>query len=95
MDLSALVQNFGFPVALAVFFIWMFVQQAKEHKNDLKDIAVKSVVAIDAGTEAIKDSTEQIKTNNDVIGKNSTSLDRVNVLLSNQRGQSNGNGMGN
>lgn len=94
MDLSALVQNFGFPVALAIFFIWMFVQQAKEHKTDLKDIAVKSVQALDAGTEAIKDSTEQIKLNNDALGKNSTSLDRVNVLLS-QRGQNNGNGIGN
>jgi hypothetical protein len=95
MDLSALVQNFGFPVATAVFFIWMFVNQAKEHKNDLKDIAVKSVQALDAGTEAIKDSTEQIKLNNTALGENSHSLDRVNVLLSNQRGQSNGNGIGN
>lgn len=95
MDLMTLVQNFGFPIAIAVFFIWMFVSQAKEHKQDLKDIAIKSVQALDAGTEAIKDSTEQMKLNNDVIGKNSTSLDRVNVLLSSQRGQNNGSGIGN
>jgi hypothetical protein len=95
MDLSALVQNFGFPVAAAVFFIWMFVSQAKEHKQDLKDIAVKSVQAIDAGTEAIKDSTEQIKLNNVKIDENSHSLDRVNVLLSQQRNQNNGIGNGN
>lgn len=95
MDLSALVQNFGFPVAAAVFFIWMFVSQAKEHKQDLKDIAVKSVQAIDAGTEAIKDSTEQIKLNNVKIDENSHSLDRVNVLLSQQRNQNNGMGNGN
>jgi hypothetical protein len=94
MDISALVQNFGFPVATAVFFIWMFVNQAKEHKADLKDIAVKSVQAIDGATEAIKDSTEQMKLNNDALGNNSRSLDRVNVVLS-QRGQNNGNGIGN
>ena len=81
MDLSALVQNFGFPVAAAVFFIWMFVSQAKEHKQDLKDIAIKSVQAIDAGTEAIKDSTTTIE-------KNNTALNRVEVILS-QRGQQN------
>ena len=94
MDLTALVQNFGFPVATAVFFIWMFVNQAKEHKADLKDIAVKSVQALDASTEAIKDSTEQMKLNNDAFSKNSTSLDRVNVLLS-QRGSKNEYGSGN
>jgi hypothetical protein len=86
MDLSALVQNFGFPVAAAVFFIWMFVSQAKEHKQDLKDIAVKSVQAIDAGTEAIRDSTATIE-------KNNTALNRVEMVLSQQKG-SNGNGMG-
>lgn len=81
MDLMTLVQNFGFPIAVAVFFIWMYASQAKEHKQDLKDIAIKSVQAIDAGTEAIKDSTATIE-------KNSTALNRVEVLLS-QRGQRN------
>ena len=95
MDLSALVQNFGFPVAAAVFFIWMFVSQAKEHKADLKDIAIKSVQAIDAGTEAIKDSTEQIKLNNTRLGENSHSLENVNVLLSQQRNRSDGMGNNN
>lgn len=87
MDLTALVQNFGFPIATAVFFIWMYASQAKEHKQDLKDIAIKSVQAIDAGTEAIKDSTVTIE-------KNNTALNRVEMVLSQQKG-SNGNGMGN
>ena len=82
-----LVQNFGFPIALAIFFIWMFVTQAKEHKQDLKDIAVKSVQALDAGTEAIKDSTATIE-------KNNTALNRVEVIMSQQKG-GNQNGMGN
>lgn len=87
MDLMTLVQNFGFPIALAIFFIWMFVTQAKEHKQDLKDIAVKSVQALDAGTQAIKDSTATIE-------KNNTALNRVEVIMSQQKGD-NQNGMGN
>lgn len=93
MDLMTLVQNFGFPIGIAVFFIWMNYKQAKEHKDDLKDIAVKSVQAIDAGTEAIKDSTEQMKVNNSALRNNSDSLGRVESLLS-QRGQYNGTGNG-
>lgn len=95
MDLPTLVQNLGLPIALAVFFIWMYVSQAKEHKQDLKDIAVKSVQAIDAGTDAIKDSTEQIKLNSTRLDENSHSLGEVNVLLSQQRNRNNGMGNGN
>lgn len=95
MDLMTLVQNFGLPVATAVFFIWLYVQQAKEHKEDLKNIAIQSVKAIDAGTEAIKDSTEQIKLNNTRLDENSHSLGEVNVLLSQQRNRNNGMGNGN
>ena len=73
----------------------MFVSQAKEHKQDLKDIAVKSVQAIDAGTDAIKDSTEQIKLNSTRLDENSHSLGEVNVLLSQQRNRNNGMGNGN
>lgn len=95
MDLSALVQNFGFPVAIAVFFIWRDYQSSREHKQDLKEIAVKAVTSIDAGTEAIKDSTEQIKLNNTSLSNNSHSLSEVNVLLSQQRNRNNGMGNGN
>lgn len=93
MDISTLVQDFGFPVAIAVFFIWMFIQQAKEHKSDLKDIAIKSVQALDAGTEAIRDSTRQTELNNATLNENSRTLDRVHILLS-QRGQKNEYGNG-
>lgn len=93
MDLMTLVQEFGFPIAVAVFFIWMYYKQAKEHKDDLKDIAIKSVQAIDAGTEAIKDSTKQIEQSNEVISQNTNSCRRIDVLLS-QRGQNNGMGNG-
>jgi len=94
MDLSSLVQNFGLPVATAMFFIWMYVSQAKEHKQDLKDIAIKSVLAIDAGTDAIRDSTEQMKLNNAALGDNSRTLAEVRVTMSNRGMQQNGMGNG-
>lgn len=83
MDLSTLVQNFGLPVATAAFFIWMFVQQAKEHKEDLRNIAIQAVKSADAGTEAIKDATVALE-------KNNTALSRAEVVLSQREGQSNG-----
>lgn len=95
MDIASLVQNFGLPVAAAVFFIWMYVNQAKEHKQDLKDIAVKSVQSIDAGTEAIRDSTEQIKLNNTALSENSHTLSDVKGVLSSRGVQQNGMGNGN
>ena len=94
MDISQLVQNFGLPVALAIFFIWMYVSQAKEHKQDLKDIAVKSVLAIDAGTDAIRDSTEQMKLNNAALGENSHIMNDVKSVLSTRGVQQNGMGNG-
>lgn len=83
MDFMTLLQNFGLPVATAAFFIWLYVQQAKEHKEDLKNIAIQAVKSADAGTEAIKDATATLE-------KNNTALSRVEVLLSQRKGQSNG-----
>lgn len=86
MDLSALVQNFGFPVAIAVYFIWRDYQTSKEHKSDLKDIANKAVQAIDKSTDAINDSTS-------AIGKNSHLLERVNGVLLSRREQTDDRGV--
>jgi hypothetical protein len=88
MDFMTLLQNFGLPVATAAFFIYMFVQQAKEHKDDLKNIAVQAVKSADAGTEAIKDATATLE-------KNNTALSRVEVVLSRREGQNNGMANGN
>lgn len=88
MDFMTLLQNFGLPVATAAFFIAMFVQQAKEHKEDLRNIAVQAVKSADAGTEAIKDATATLE-------KNNTALSRVEVVLSRREGQNNGMANGN
>lgn len=88
MDLGALVQNLGFPIAVAVFFIWRDYQTSKTHMQDMRDIAVKAVQAIDKSTGAIEDQIKEAEKCNDVISNNSHILQRVEgVLLS--RGQSN------
>lgn len=87
MDFMTLLQNFGLPVATAAFFIWMYVNQAKEHKQDLKDIAIKSVQAIDASTEAIKDSTNQLQQNNDALRENSNIIAIAKDVVLTQKGR--------
>lgn len=87
MDFMTLLQNFGLPVATAAFFIWLYVSQAKEHKEDLKTIAIQAVKSSDAGTEAIKDATAALE-------KTNTALSRVEVVLSQQKGRPQ-NGMDN
>lgn len=91
MDLVDLVKNFGLPTSIAIYFIWRDYQTSKEHKQDLKDIALKSVQAIDAGTESIKDSVELTQKNITALSENSNILNRVEGVLSN-RGYNNGNG---
>lgn len=81
MDLGSLVQNLGFPIAIAVYFIWRDYQTSKAHMQDMRDLAIKTVQAIDKSTDAINEQTK-------VISDNSNILQRVEgVLLT--RGQSN------
>lgn len=91
MDLGALVNQFGLPIGLLFYFIWRDYQTAKEHKADMRTIAIQSVQAIDKGTEAIKDSTTTTDKNTQVISDNSDILNEVKGVLS-MRGNTNGTG---
>lgn len=84
--MGALVQNLGFPVAIAVYFIWRDYQTSKEHKADLKEIANKAVQSIDKSTDAINDSIEAISNNSHI-------LERVNGVLLARKEQSNDRGV--
>ena len=82
MDLGALVNQFGLPIGLLFYFIWRDYQTAKEHKADMRDIAIKSVQAIDKGTDAIEQNTKVIETNNTALSDNSDILNIVKGVLS-------------
>lgn len=91
MDMVELVKQFGFPIAVAVYFIWDKGRSEKEHKEDLRNIAVKAVQAIDANTEAIKDQTAQSVNNTTALNNNSSILGKVSGILA-ARGGRNDNG---
>jgi hypothetical protein len=92
MDLGALVNQFGLPVALAIFFIWRDYASSKEHKADLRDISVKAVQAIDKSTDAIVDQGKNITENNRVIADNTSVLNQIKGMM--QRNGNNNGGSG-
>lgn len=51
MDLGAAVKDFGLPVALLLYFIWQNASISKEYNSYVKDIAQKTVDAINKSTE--------------------------------------------
>lgn len=51
MPIDQLVQNFGLPIGLLLYFIWRDYQTNKEYNNYIKDIAQKTVDAINRSTE--------------------------------------------
>ena len=90
MDLGALVNQFGLPIGLLFYFIWRDYQTSKEHKADMRDIATKSVVAINENTQAIERTTDTLETNNQRLSDNSNILNEVKGVLSQQRGNQDG-----
>ena len=51
MDITALVKDFGLPVALLLYFIWQNTSISKEYNSYVKDIAQKAIDAINKSTE--------------------------------------------
>lgn len=51
MDVGAAVKDFGLPVALLLYFIWQNAAISKEYNSYVKDIAQKTVDAINKSTE--------------------------------------------
>lgn len=51
MDIGAVVNQFGLPVGLLLYFIWQNYQINREYNAYIKDIANKAIAAIDKSTE--------------------------------------------
>jgi len=51
MPIDQLVQNFGLPVGLLLYFIWRDYKTNQEYNQYIKDIAQKTVDAINKSTE--------------------------------------------
>lgn len=48
---ASLIKDFGLPVALLLYFIWQNASISKEYNSYVKDIAQKTVDAINKSTE--------------------------------------------
>lgn len=68
-DIGALINQFGLPIALLIYFIWRDYQTSKEHKADMRDIAIKSVQALDKSTASIDESTENTRKSNELMSE--------------------------
>lgn len=51
MAIDQLVSNFGLPVGLLLYFIWQNYKIGQEYNTYIKDIAQKTVDAINKSTE--------------------------------------------
>jgi hypothetical protein len=58
MPIDQLVQNFGLPIGLLLWFIYQNYKISKEYNEYIKDIASKAVNALDSSTKT------QSETNN-------------------------------
>ena len=52
MEINQLVQNFGLPVGLLLYFIWQNYRISQDYNSYIKDIAQKAVDAINKSTDA-------------------------------------------
>jgi len=51
MPIDQLVQNFGLPIGLLLYFIWRDYQTNREYNTYIKDIAQKTADAINRSTD--------------------------------------------
>lgn len=54
MDITPLIKEFGLPVALLVYFIWQNASINREYNRYVKDMAEKTIDAINKSTEVDK-----------------------------------------
>ncbi len=91
MDLVELVKQLGFPVAIAVYFIWQNGRIEKEHKSDIRGLATQVVEALNKNTESDKAVTGQLVKNNTALSANERIMNRLEGVLSSQERQNGSN----
>lgn len=72
MPIDQLVQNFGLPIGLLLYFIWRDYQTNREYNNYIKLIAQQTAEAINRSTEV---DTKMLKV-----------VERLEKRLDNERG---------
>lgn len=90
MDLGALAQSLGLPVALAIYFIIENRRLQKEHLEDVKTITQQAITAINKNTDSDKIVADQLVKNDTALDKSTAIINKVEGILSSRERQ-NGN----
>lgn len=89
--IEELLKQFGFPIAVAVYFIYQNGKLEKEHKQDIRTIAQQAISALEKNTESDKAVTEQLAKNNTALSDTNHLLSKIEGVFSNRRERNNGN----
>lgn len=91
MDIVELVKQFGFPIAVAIYFIWQNGRIEKEHKNDIRTIATQAIQALEKNTKSDEAVTAELERNNTALDNNNELLSELKGVLSQRGSAKNGN----
>lgn len=61
MPIDQLVQNFGLPIGLLLWFIYQNYKISKEYNDYIKDIASKTVNALDTSTKTQQETNNVLE----------------------------------
>lgn len=61
MPIDQLVQNFGLPIGLLLWFIYQNYKISKEYNDYIKDISSKTVAALDSSTKTQADTNTLVE----------------------------------
>lgn len=89
--IEELLKQFGFPIAVAVYFIYQNGKLEKEHKQDIRTIAQQAISALEKNTESDKAVTTELAKNNTALEDNNTLLSEMRGVMSQQRSAKSGN----
>lgn len=62
--IEGLLKDFGFPIAVAVYFIYQNGKIEKAHKDDLKTLATNALTTLDKNTDALNKNSEVLDESN-------------------------------
>lgn len=89
--IEELLKQFGFPIAVAVYFIYQNGKLEKEHKQDIRTIATQAIQALEKNTKSDEAVTAELARNNTALEDNNTLLSEVRGVFSQRRSAKDGN----
>lgn len=92
MEIATLIERFGLAIGLLIYFIWRDYKTSKEHKDDIRNIAIRTAESIEKSTEAIRDANKVAEKSTKAVSDNTHMLNNVRGVLLSKKGSSNDGG---